>query len=70
MKGYFQTTLPWNRTTPQNALISSIPSINEPYSLMYIPKPLPAYTPINRGFSSSKPLLNYIFITLYLKEIN
>jgi hypothetical protein len=36
MKGYFQTTIAENRTTPQNAFIGSIPSINEPYSSMYI----------------------------------
>jgi len=37
MKGYFQTTLTENRTTPQNTFIGSITSEFKPLSSMCIP---------------------------------
>jgi hypothetical protein len=68
MKGYFQTTLTGNRATPQNAFIGSIPSINEPYSSMYMPEPSLAYVVPNHEILTLSSIKNYIIITFYLKK--
>lgn len=68
MKGYFQTTLTGNRTTPQNAFIGSIPSINEPYSSMCIHEPSQVYVVPNHEVLTLFSIKNYNIITFYLKK--
>jgi len=69
MKDYFQTTLTGNRTTPQNAFIDFIPSINEPYSSICMLGQLQAFIEGNCDFLDTYSVIYYKIITLYLNGV-
>jgi len=70
MKGYFQTTLAENRTTPQNAFIGSITSEFKPLSSMCMLGHSQAFIVSNHDKLSIFSINNYKIITRYLKEIS